>query len=71
MVFKYRELKQTKYKDIKSSRWIQRVSLNQSVQEITHPPEKVLKKKLKRKKPDLNVENQLYLQKRLKTESFV
>lgn len=73
MVFKYKELNRTKYKYINPSLWPQRVSQSQSAQAIAYPSEIVIKKQkniLKRKKQELNVENQLYLQKRLKTESF-
>lgn len=69
MVFKYRELNQAKYKDIYSPRWNQQRSLIQRAQETTH----LLgnrKNNFKRKILNLNAENQLYLQKRLKTESF-
>ena len=64
----YRENNSCKYNDIKRSKWSQDLSQNRVVQVTTPQSPQNLKR---RKVLNLNLENQLYRKKRLKSESSV
>ena len=72
MVYQYKHISRSKYKDINLSRWFQPISKSQIVipvvsQEVVKSQKKI---ELKRKEK-LTKENQLYLEKRLKTDFSV
>ena len=72
MIFKYKEILRSKYKDINLSRWNVAISHSQKVNTETSVEQKVIEKNrgIKRQQ-NLNKENQQYLEKRLRIDSSV
>lgn len=72
MIFKYKEILRSKYKDINLSRWNVAISHSQRVNTEASVEQKVIEKNrgIKRQQ-NLNKENQQYLEKRLRNDSSV
>ena len=69
MVFQYKPLSWSKYRDINTSRWFQPISQCQKVKQ--EALQRVLEKEAVKRPQELTDENQQYLKKRLKTGFFV
>lgn len=72
MIFKYKVISKSKYKDINLSRWNQTVSHCQSVNvKVPLKPRVIEENKGIKRQKTLNNENQQYLAKRLRTDLSV